>query len=120
MIKSCQSQDDFTGLLTASRQKPVVLLKHSTACPISRNANSEFEKFASAEKEVECWKILILECRPLSRAIAELTGIRHESPQAIIFIDEKPVWHASHWSITGESLRNALKDCRGRADGECP
>jgi bacillithiol system protein YtxJ len=48
--------------------------------------------------------IRVVESRPASNLVAELTGLRHESPQVIIFQDGQPVFEANNWSITPEVL----------------
>ena len=45
--------------------------------------------------------------RPVSRALAELVGVAHQSPQALLVEDGRGSWHASHWDITAASLRVA-------------
>ena len=40
--------------------------------------------------------------------LAERCGVRHESPQAIVFESGKPVWHASHDAITQGSMAAAM------------
>ena len=42
--------------------------------------------------------------------IARRTGIKHESPQAIVFKDGEPVYHASHYDITIEDLKEHLSE----------
>ena len=39
-----------------------------------------------------------------------ITGIRHESPQLILFKDGKPVFDRDNWDIDEESLAEALQD----------
>jgi len=46
--------------------------------------------------------------RALSSAIAEATGVRHQSPQAILLRDGEAVWDTSHGRITEEALGEAL------------
>ena len=71
-----------------------LFVKHSLTCPISRAAFGECEKFAADH--------------PLSNYIAETTGVKHESPQALLFENGKVVWHASHWAITYDALRTNI------------
>ena len=47
--------------------------------------------------------------RDVSNALAEKTGIRHESPQAIVLKDEKPIYHASHYDVTAEDVERNLE-----------
>jgi len=107
MLNECRTSDQFERLLEKSDTKPCLLLKHSTACPISRMANEAFTRYAGSKDSIECWKVLVIEDRSVSLHIAEKTGIKHQSPQAILFVKGKPVWNASHYSITEENLRKA-------------
>ncbi len=80
------------------------IFKHSTRCPISAAAEAEFEKFAAAHPGAPVYRVLVIEDRPLSNAIAEKLAIPHPSPQAILIRDGKPIWSASHWDITEQEL----------------
>lgn len=48
--------------------------------------------------------IRVVEWRPASNLVSETTGIRHESPQVIVFKDGEPVFEANNWNITPETL----------------
>lgn len=52
--------------------------------------------------------IRVVESRPASNLVSEQTGIRHESPQVIVFQDGKPVFEANNWGITPEVLAPAF------------
>jgi bacillithiol system protein YtxJ len=73
-------------------------------------AHREFEHFARETNDVECWKVLVREDRSLSIQIAEDTGIDHQSPQTILFLNGKALWKTSHHSITKERLCEALSE----------
>jgi len=45
----------------------------------------------------------------LSESMEERFGIRHESPQAIVVSNGKPVWHASHLRVTAKALEDAIR-----------
>jgi bacillithiol system protein YtxJ len=45
----------------------------------------------------------------VSDEIARRSGVRHQSPQAILLREGKPVWDASHIGITVDSLLAAIK-----------
>jgi monothiol bacilliredoxin len=81
-----------------------LLFKHSTTCPISAAAFAEYERFAAAHPEIATGWIEVMAERPLARAVAERTGIRHESPQALWLARGAPRWNASHAAITVTSL----------------
>jgi len=53
--------------------------------------------------------VLVREDRPLSLAVAERTGVTHESPQVICLAGGKSVGHASHYGITLGALKEMLR-----------
>ena len=52
--------------------------------------------------------IRVVEARPASNLVAEMTNIRHESPQIILFKDGQAVFDVDNWSITPETLEEGL------------
>lgn len=92
-----------------SYQEPVFVFKHSLVCPVSSSAWTRFEAFAHAHAERAHFFVLkIQKVRPLSNDLAERTGVRHESPQALLLREGKAVWHTSHGGITAAALAEAL------------
>ncbi len=91
--------------------KPLIVFKHSTACPVSSNALNEFEQYLAGtpREDIDYVLVKVIESRPVSNRIAEDTGVKHESPQ-IMYIDEKRsvVWNTSHWAITVEHMTAVL------------
>jgi bacillithiol system protein YtxJ len=118
MPETTEKQTNFTPvtdagaldeLLTRSHDAPVVLFKHSTTCPISARAHHQMEKLASgAAGQVSL--LIVQRAAELSRRVAEQTGIRHESPQAIILRNGQAVWSASHFDITAEAVEQAVRE----------
>ncbi|MFS0780529.1 bacillithiol system redox-active protein YtxJ [Bacillus sp. 1P06AnD] len=91
-------------------QKDAVLLfKHSSTCPVSAAAYSQFEAFTDNHPDVESVYIVVQEDRDLSTQIAESYHVKHQSPQAILFKNGDVVWHESHWRITADSLSKAIE-----------
>jgi bacillithiol system protein YtxJ len=109
MVVDLKKDQDLDQLIERSKTDPVLIFKHSTQCPISTQAYDEFTNFAENERDLVSGVVLVVENRRLSNAIAERFGIRHESPQALLIKDGGIVWHASHWSVTSDSLRDALR-----------
>jgi bacillithiol system protein YtxJ len=52
--------------------------------------------------------VVVQDERPLSQAIEAATGVRHESPQALVVQQGRVTWHASHGAITAPRLAAAL------------
>ncbi len=109
MISECTKTKDFERLVNDSHQQPIFLFKHSTSCPISASRWQLFQSFAEEETRASFHRVLVIQDRPVARHIARETGIRHQSPQAILFYQGKPTWDASHYSITRESMTEALE-----------
>ena len=103
-IETLEALDD---LLARSREQPVWVFKHSLTCYISGAAWDQFRRFALQEREAVCALIEIQRARPVSNAFAERTGVRHESPQAILLRDARVAWYASHYDINLTALERA-------------
>lgn len=85
-----------------------IVLKHSTACPISRNAQREVALFMSQHPEIPVYIVDILQNRDISQYIEKRTGVAHQSPQALVVKDGKVTWHDSHYRIEAASLNTEL------------
>ncbi len=48
--------------------------------------------------------IRVVEARPASNLVSEMTGIRHESPQVILFKDGEAVYDLDNWDINPQTL----------------
>jgi thioredoxin 1 len=93
--------------LLASDQ-PLLLFKHSRTCPISHAAHAQLEAFRRAHPAVPVRLVVVQDERPLSQAIAAATGVRHESPQALVLHAGRVSWHASHGAISAARLAAAV------------
>lgn len=99
-----KNTEELENLFQKSFDAPVVLFKHSVTCPISTNV---FAEISEADTEINL--IIVQKARSISNAIAEKTGVRHESPQAIVLKNGKPLYHASHYDITAEEVEKWLE-----------
>jgi bacillithiol system protein YtxJ len=109
MVIELRQDRDLEQLLEISKSNPVLIFKHSTQCPISSHAYNELREFAASAGELTCGLVRVIEDREISHTIAERFNVPHESPQVIVIKDGRAAWHASHWSITIESLNDALR-----------
>jgi bacillithiol system protein YtxJ len=91
-------------LITDSNAKPIVIFKHSNSCGISSAAYREMEKLEGQVNLLE-----VQSARDISRELADMTGIRHETPQVIVFKDGKAVWNASHFDVKAGAVLKALE-----------
>lgn len=107
-MEKLKSVEQFENAVAG--QKGVLVLKHSLTCPISQAAFEEYHDFSGENPGVNMYYLAVQEARELSNYIAEKTHVKHESPQAILFMNETVVWHTSHWKIIKKSLQNALRE----------
>lgn len=94
----------FEELLTRSKERPVVIFKHSMTCTISASAYQQMARFEGEVALVE-----IQRAPELSREIEDRTGIAHESPQVIVLRNAQVVWNASHSKVEAEAVTEAVR-----------
>ena len=87
-------------IINKSFEKPLLILKHSTACPISSIVYDRIEESSEelAEK-FDCYLLLVIEDRPASNALAENLKVKHESPQVLIIKNGSCIFNESHLMI---------------------
>lgn len=110
MDLAASAKDALAQLSSASKSQTVAVFKHSPICPISAAAQERFHAWMSDEDAsgVQHAHIDVIAEKPLARGLVAELGIRHESPQLLLFHDGELVWHASHGAITGEALSEQL------------
>lgn len=104
-LRKLEGTADVDGIL---QEEVAVLYKHSPICGLSSRALREVRGFAAARPALPIYLVNVITRRDLSRLIEERTGIRHESPQAIVLRRGQPTWHASHRAVTKDALADAV------------
>lgn len=103
------SSTDWQTALERSSSEPVLIFKHSSACPTSARANEEMETLTESG-DLPIYRVVVQESREVSDRIADELGIRHESPQAILLVDGAPAFDASHHRVKADTVREALEE----------
>ena len=106
-----EAVSEIDALVEKSQETPVMLFKHSLTCPISGAALRQYQSFLDARPEDDAAVYTLVEvqnARDVSNEIARRTGVRHESPQALLLRNGEVTWHASHWSIKTDALASAV------------
>ncbi|HEX5708337.1 MAG TPA: bacillithiol system redox-active protein YtxJ [Pyrinomonadaceae bacterium] len=104
-FSAVEGSQDFERLIERSQDEPILIFKHSTTCPISAAAYREMSRVAA-----EVSLVVVQDARKLSDEIAKRTGVRHESPQALVLRRGEAVWTASHFSIKADEVERALSE----------
>ena len=95
--------------IAESRERPVLLFKHSRYCGVSAEALDELQSHIDGSPADVAYRVITVQThRPVSDAVAQRLGLRHETPQAILLKDGKIVWNASHFRITASQLAQVL------------
>lgn len=105
------SESTLEPLLDGSESRRAIIFKHSLTCPVSTAGLQEYQKFLDQHPDSDDVIFTLIEIqkqRGLSNRVAEVSGVRHESPQAIVVEGGKVLWHASHWNITESNLKHAM------------
>ncbi len=103
----------LVALRKASEEGPVLVFKHSPICPISAAANDRFHGWlgdVDPEAGVRYAHIDVIAEKPLARGLVAELGVKHESPQALLFVDGELEWHDSHGAITSEAIEAHLPE----------
>src|ERR1041384_3259391 len=96
--------------IAESRERPVLLFKHSRYCGVSCEALDELQSHIESRPDgAVAYKMITVQThRPVSDAAAQKLAVRHETPQAILIRDGKVIWNASHFRITASELDEVL------------
>jgi bacillithiol system protein YtxJ len=104
-LTSLSHIDELEAAIAESCERPVLLFKHSRTCGISCEALDELHAHVETADPPAVYKLITVQShRGLSDQAAKRLGIRHETPQAILLRDGRPVWTASHFRITKQQL----------------
>jgi bacillithiol system protein YtxJ len=99
---------DFELLEKVLHAEKAILYKHSPICGVSHAAKREVDRFVQTNDDIPVYAIDVRSERHLSQKAAMRLDVRHESPQAILIVNGRSVWNASHFDITAESLADAV------------
>jgi thioredoxin 1 len=102
---------DLEAAIAESRERPVLLFKHSRYCGVSCEALDALHAHIESAAGHIAYKIITVQThRPVSDAAAQRLGVRHETPQALLLRHGKVIWNASHFRITASELDRATSE----------
>lgn len=110
-----RSLADVGHLLDRSRKEPLLLFKHSTACPVSAHALAEFRRYLEARPVPRPLTALVrvIEERPASLEAAARLAVTHASPQVIAVVGGEALGHLEHGAITAEAVASLAASLGG-------
>ncbi len=98
-----RSSDELDALIASSEEGPAVVFLHDESCPISSAA---YDEMLDVRADVSL--IDVTTDHEVKKAVEQRSGIKHASPQVIVFRDGKPAWDASHGKIRADRVSEAV------------
>lgn len=104
------SEEDLKYLFEPSSGTHLIY-KHSFACGICFFSKNQIENLMDNTPQISGWHFIdVRKQRYISGFVASQSGIRHESPQAILLHNGEVIWHGSHSAVRTDAIKNALQD----------
>jgi bacillithiol system protein YtxJ len=100
-VVNLTSPEDVTGFLA---QNPTSVIFKAGTCHKTMQGFGFLQEKLEPREDLMVGIIRVVEARPASNLIAEMTGITHQSPQVILFKEGQPVFERNNWDITPEDL----------------
>ena|SRR5690606_24919808 len=107
--QSITNEAELNSLLSGNGTAPgtyFLILKHSSRCAISAIAKNRLER--KADPRISYFLIDVIHHRQISNALAEASGVQHESPQAFLYNGTTVVDVKSHMGISAGELSKRL------------
>lgn len=108
--KFVSEETDLKNLFNLEDNKPTLFFKHSTRCSISSMVLNRLEKELELD-ENECRLVFIdlIKDRNISNLLSNLSGVVHQSPQAILIQNKNVIYNASHNAINALEIAKIIK-----------
>lgn len=95
-------------IIEESKERPVMIYKHSTRCGISGMALDRLERsWDESGETIKPYYLDLLAYRSVSDLVAETFKVYHQSPQVILIKDGQAVYDDSHMGISFNALTSA-------------
>jgi bacillithiol system protein YtxJ len=104
-VVNLSSPEDVQGFL---QHFPTSLIFKAGTCHKTMQGFGFVQEKLEQRDDLMVGIIRVVEARPASNFVSEQTQIRHESPQVILFKEGQAVYDVDNWSITPETLAEAL------------
>lgn len=103
-------EEQLDEIQEESRERTVVIFKHSTRCGISRMVLRNFETSFQMEQgdDHKMYFLDLIANRDISNEVARRFGVTHQSPQVIVIKEGNVVYHASHQSIDAAEVESCI------------
>jgi bacillithiol system protein YtxJ len=109
-VEQLTAPAQLESLLGESAHRPVLIFKHSRSCGTSAHAFDELRDHLEQGDSAARYGVVVVQThRALSNDVATRLGVRHETPQALLVVDGRVVWQASHYRVTADAIAKAIE-----------
>ncbi|KOY86458.1 general stress protein [bacterium 336/3] len=90
------------------KKSKALIFKHSTRCSISATALDRLQRQWNDTdmQQVDAYYLDLIKYRDISNKIAEVFGVEHQSPQALLLAEGNCIYHDSHYGIDYQEIKN--------------
>lgn len=108
---SLEDSKQLDDILAESKEKPVLIYKHSTRCNISRATFDRLERKwnPGMAGSAKAYFLDLIAHRNISNEIAQRFGVEHQSPQVLVISNGRSVLDLSHFEIDFDEISSVLK-----------
>lgn len=103
-----ESIEDLKAAYTDTDNQTGLFFKHSTRCPTSRMVLNKFESEWEENEKCKLYYIDLLKHRDVSNTLSELSGVEHQSPQAILVQNKTSIYNNSHNRISANEIKDLI------------
>jgi bacillithiol system protein YtxJ len=101
------------AILARNTDAPIILFKHSTACSVSAKAFDHLKSnYKLTKRPVLFYYLDLLSHRDVSNWIEQKTGVKHHSPQVIVWHNGKVLYTATHQEINWKEIHRVIHSSR--------
>ena len=103
--------DQFSTLIDQSQEKPVLLFKHSTRCPVSSFAMNRLrQNWSEISDQVHFYFLDLIAHRAISNQIATDFDVNHQSPQLLIIHQGIAIMDCSHDQVNVAAVLQTIQN----------
>lgn len=94
------------NITEVSKQRPVLIYKHSTRCSLSMMIKERLEEEWDVDAEtVPVYYLDIIVNKSLSNRVADFFHVPHQSPQILLIQNGECTYHTSHLAIKPNKIK---------------
>lgn len=105
------SAEQIDAIRQESKERRILIFKHSTRCNISRATLDRLERNWKDEEmtHIKPYFLDLISYRNISDRIAKEFDVEHESPQVLVIDNEKSIYDKSHFEIDYHQIKELAK-----------